>query len=213
MNGKAKEGSLCFGCLGFGGFGSLGIIERRRRFSLSRGGRAMFLNMTADEVRALLKLEPNQTCGFVRETDVSALKIAPGGLPAPFADGRRAGSTLYFLMTPQAPVKLHRIRNDQLYQLLSRRSDRGADAAFRPQPLTCHGRARPPRRPHRAALHPWQHLPHRAHQGWAAAAPNGQEWFRPRMSNSAMPTSSRRNTQRSLPRSAPSQCRLSSVGK
>ena len=36
---------------------------------------------------ALLKLEPNQTCGFVRETYVSALKIAPGGLPVPFATG------------------------------------------------------------------------------------------------------------------------------
>lgn len=71
--------------------------------------------MTADEVRELLKLEPNQTCGFVRVTYVSKLTIAPGGLPAPFADGRPAGSALYFLMTPQAPVKLHRIRNEQLY--------------------------------------------------------------------------------------------------
>jgi predicted cupin superfamily sugar epimerase len=46
---------------------------------------------------------------------VSALEIAPGGLPAPFADGRPPGSALYFMMTPQTPVKLHRIRNDQLY--------------------------------------------------------------------------------------------------
>jgi predicted cupin superfamily sugar epimerase len=71
--------------------------------------------MTADEIRELLKLEPNQTCGFVRVTYVSKLMIAPGGLPAPFADGRPAGSALYFLMTPQAPVRLHRIRNEQLY--------------------------------------------------------------------------------------------------
>jgi predicted cupin superfamily sugar epimerase len=71
--------------------------------------------LTADEIRELLKLEPNQTCGFVRVTYISKLSIAPGGLPAPFADGRPAGSALYFLMTPQAPVKLHRIRNDQLY--------------------------------------------------------------------------------------------------
>jgi uncharacterized protein len=78
-------------------------------------GEAMPDNMTADQLRTLLKLEPNQTCGFVRETYVSALKIAPGGLPAPFADGRPAGSALYFMMTSQAPVKLHRIQNDQLY--------------------------------------------------------------------------------------------------
>jgi predicted cupin superfamily sugar epimerase len=31
------------------------------------------------------------------------------------AGGRPAGSALYFMMTPAAPVKLHRIRNDQLY--------------------------------------------------------------------------------------------------
>ena len=77
--------------------------------------KAMPETVTADEIKALLKLEPNQTCGFVRETYKSALNIAPGGLPAPFQDGRPAGTALYFLMTPQAPVKLHRIRNDQLY--------------------------------------------------------------------------------------------------
>ena len=71
--------------------------------------------VTAEEIKALLKLEPNATCGFVRETYKSDLTIAPGGLPAPFAEGRPLGSALYFMMTPQAPVKLHRIKNDQLY--------------------------------------------------------------------------------------------------
>jgi predicted cupin superfamily sugar epimerase len=71
--------------------------------------------MTADEIRALLKLEPHPTCGYVRETYRSGLTIAPGGLPPPFADGRPAGSALYFMVTPAAPVHLHRIRNDQLY--------------------------------------------------------------------------------------------------
>jgi len=70
---------------------------------------------TADEVRALLKLEPNATCGFVRITYVSSQSIAAGALPAPFADGRPMGSALYFMVTPSAPVRLHRIRNDQLY--------------------------------------------------------------------------------------------------
>src|SRR6266849_4613008 len=55
---------------------------------------------TADEVRNLLKLEPHATCGFVRVT---------------FAAGRPLGSALYFMVTPGAPVRLHRIRNDQLY--------------------------------------------------------------------------------------------------
>jgi uncharacterized protein len=71
--------------------------------------------VTAAEIKTLLKLEPNQTCGFVRETYKSDLTIAPGGLPAPFENGRPLGSALYFMVTPEAPVKLHRIKNDQLY--------------------------------------------------------------------------------------------------
>jgi uncharacterized protein len=71
--------------------------------------------LSADEVRNLLKLEPHATCGFVRVTFMSKERIAPGGLPAPFAAGRPAGSALYFMVTPGAPVRLHRIRNDQLY--------------------------------------------------------------------------------------------------
>ena len=65
-------------------------------------------DLTAGEIRSLLKLEPNATCGFVRETYLSKLSIAPGGLPAPFADGRPFGSALYFMMSPAAPVKLCR---------------------------------------------------------------------------------------------------------
>lgn len=72
-------------------------------------------DLTEDQIRAALKLEPNQTCGFVRQTYRSALDIAPGGLPAPFAQGRPLGTALFFMVTPDAPVKLHRIRNDQLY--------------------------------------------------------------------------------------------------
>jgi predicted cupin superfamily sugar epimerase len=81
----------------------------------ARAGGAMQSELTAEELRDLLKLEPNQTCGFVRVTYESKLQIAPGGLPAPFANGRPLGSGLYFMVTPQAPVKLHRIKNDQLY--------------------------------------------------------------------------------------------------
>jgi len=72
--------------------------------------------VTADEIKTLLKLEPNATCGFVRETYKSDLMIAPGGPQAPFADGRPLGTPLIFMVTPEAPVKLHRIDNEQLYQ-------------------------------------------------------------------------------------------------
>jgi predicted cupin superfamily sugar epimerase len=69
-------------------------------------------DLTAEEIRALLKLEPHATCGFVRVTFISEKRIAAGGLPPPFAEGRPAGSALYFMVTPDAPVRLHRIRND-----------------------------------------------------------------------------------------------------
>jgi predicted cupin superfamily sugar epimerase len=51
----------------------------------------------------------------VRLTFLSKQSIAAGGLPAPLAEGRPLGSALYFMVTPLAPVRLHRIRNDQLY--------------------------------------------------------------------------------------------------
>lgn len=70
---------------------------------------------TATEILRLLGLEPNATCGFVRVTFMSKMSIGAEGLPAPFADGRPLGSALYFLVTPDAPVRPHRIRNDQLY--------------------------------------------------------------------------------------------------
>jgi predicted cupin superfamily sugar epimerase len=72
-------------------------------------------NLTAEEIRTFLNLQPHATCGCGRGTFISDQRIAPGGLPAPFLDGRPAGSALYFMVTPEAPVRLHRIRNDQLY--------------------------------------------------------------------------------------------------
>ena len=72
-------------------------------------------NLSAEKVCALLKLEAHAPCGFVRVTFISNQRIAPSGLPALFLDGRPAGSALYFMVTPEAPVRLHRIRNDQLY--------------------------------------------------------------------------------------------------
>jgi uncharacterized protein len=71
--------------------------------------------MTPDDILSLLKLEPNATCGYVRLTFVSKQSLAAGVLPSPFAESRPIGSALYFMVTPSAPVRLHRIRNDQLY--------------------------------------------------------------------------------------------------
>ena len=68
---------------------------------------------TAAEIAELLGLAPNATCGSVRVTFSSA--VTATGLPNPFGDTRPIGSALYFLVMPQAPVRPHRIRNEQLY--------------------------------------------------------------------------------------------------
>lgn len=78
-------------------------------------GNAMTSELTANEIVNLLHLEPNATCGFVRVTFVSKQALATGTLPSPFERSGPLGSGLYFLVTPDAPVRLHRIRNDQLY--------------------------------------------------------------------------------------------------
>jgi predicted cupin superfamily sugar epimerase len=70
---------------------------------------------TAEGIIELLGLEPHATCGYVAETYRARNRIAPGGLEGAFADGRPVGSALYFLVTHDRPVRLHRIQNDQLY--------------------------------------------------------------------------------------------------
>jgi uncharacterized protein len=41
-------------------------------------------DLSGNEIRALLNLEPHATCGFVRVTFISNQRIAPGALPAPW---------------------------------------------------------------------------------------------------------------------------------
>jgi uncharacterized protein len=72
-------------------------------------------SLSAREIQTLLDLEPNATCGFVRLTFTSKQWIGADVLPSPFTSERPLGSALYFMVTPTAPVRLHRIRNDQLY--------------------------------------------------------------------------------------------------
>src|ERR1044071_4037362 len=71
--------------------------------------------LAVDEILTLLNLEANATCGFVRLTFASSQSLQSGALPPPFTEARALGSALYFMVTPIAPVRLHRIRNDQLY--------------------------------------------------------------------------------------------------
>ena len=108
-------------------------------------------------------LEPNATCGFVKLTFVSpqiARRRRAAG--AVRADARPVGSALYFMVTPEAPVRLHRIKNDQLYhyylgdplELFLLHAD-GHERTHR-------RRAGYRRRPARAVSDPRRYLSHRA---------------------------------------------------
>src|SRR3712207_7385219 len=58
-------------------------------------------------------LEPHPTCGFVAETYRSPLKIPATALPEAYEGDRPYGSALYFLVSPDAQIVMHRIRSDQ----------------------------------------------------------------------------------------------------
>ena len=65
--------------------------------------------MTADEVRALLALEPNPSCGYTAPT-----YHAPFTVPA-YGGEREGAFAQYFLVAPERAMVMHRIRSDQLY--------------------------------------------------------------------------------------------------
>jgi predicted cupin superfamily sugar epimerase len=71
--------------------------------------------LTADAIIKLLDLRPPTTCGYVSEPYRSPLEIPQSALPAGFVGSRSLGNVLYFLVTPEARVRLHRIRSDQMY--------------------------------------------------------------------------------------------------
>jgi predicted cupin superfamily sugar epimerase len=69
---------------------------------------------SADEIKRVLDLAPHPTCGFVRESYRSDEIVPAEALPG-FGGPRPRGSVLYFLVTPDASMALHRIRPDQMY--------------------------------------------------------------------------------------------------
>ena len=73
------------------------------------------MGLTAEEIKATLGLERHPTCGFVTETYRSPLEIPEKALPEAYQGVRPYASALYFLVTPDAQIVLHRIRSDQLY--------------------------------------------------------------------------------------------------
>jgi predicted cupin superfamily sugar epimerase len=71
--------------------------------------------LSPPQVVELLGLNAHSTCGFARETYRSGLQVPAGALPPAYGGSRSLGGVLYFLVTPQAAVRLHRIRSDQMY--------------------------------------------------------------------------------------------------
>jgi predicted cupin superfamily sugar epimerase len=73
------------------------------------------LDATAEEIKQVLGLQPHPTCGFVVETYRSDLRVPRDALADEYQGARPLGSALYFLVTPDAQIVLHRIRSDQFY--------------------------------------------------------------------------------------------------
>ena len=66
-------------------------------------------DLSAADVRALLGLEPNPSCGFTTPTYNSPLRVqTPHG-------ERDCAFAQYFLVAPERAMVMHRIRSDQLY--------------------------------------------------------------------------------------------------
>jgi predicted cupin superfamily sugar epimerase len=71
--------------------------------------------MTADQITKLLGLQPHPTCGYVAETYRAQQRIPDEALPTMYAGSRPLASVLYFMVTAEARIRLHRIRSDQMY--------------------------------------------------------------------------------------------------
>jgi predicted cupin superfamily sugar epimerase len=70
--------------------------------------------MSPKQIIEILGLAP-ATCGFVSEPYRSALELPASVLPAGYTGDHALGNVLYFLVTHDAGVQLHRIRSEQMY--------------------------------------------------------------------------------------------------
>lgn len=72
--------------------------------------------MTADQLKALLGLQPHALeGGFFAET-YRARESLPPGVPGPEREGARSLATaIYYLLTPETFSALHRLRSDEIF--------------------------------------------------------------------------------------------------
>jgi predicted cupin superfamily sugar epimerase len=68
-----------------------------------------------ERIIELLDLKPHPTCGFVAETYRARERIPDEALPTMYSGSRPFASVLYFMVTADTEIRLHRIRSDQMY--------------------------------------------------------------------------------------------------
>ena len=72
--------------------------------------------LTADELKALLKLKPlAMEGGYFAETYRSAETITHPSLPLRYRQDKSFGTAIYFLLTPDTFSVLHRLPTDEVY--------------------------------------------------------------------------------------------------
>lgn len=71
---------------------------------------------TADELIALLRLEPHQIeGGYFRETYRSGERISGESLPDRYAGPRSMSTAIYYLLAPGTFSEMHRVRSDEIF--------------------------------------------------------------------------------------------------
>jgi hypothetical protein len=71
--------------------------------------------LAPEQIIEILSLQSPTTCGYVSEPYRSSWQVPQSALPPTYEGSRPLGNVLYFLVTPEARVRLHRIRSDQMY--------------------------------------------------------------------------------------------------
>jgi uncharacterized protein len=75
----------------------------------------LIMNLSPEEIIEILGLTPHPTCGLVKQTYLSKDIIPKNYLPFPSNSDRPVGSVLYFMLTQQRQIILHKICSDQMY--------------------------------------------------------------------------------------------------
>jgi predicted cupin superfamily sugar epimerase len=73
------------------------------------------MGVTAEEIKQMFGMQPHPTCGFFSQSYLSEAEVAQKALPSGYDGPRALASALYFLVTPEAHMVLHRLRSDQVY--------------------------------------------------------------------------------------------------